>query len=286
MALERNNEEASSINRIFEIAKMNSKAVLIFGRLLVIIAVLCDMTIARPISDKTPDKSIRRQLQVTDSKIINESDKEDYDSHLANFLDYYPDYNTDLNGDYNYPGDDDDLLKTATNKKPDRFVPSDREENDGYPTDETPKNEMGTFLPIPMPTDFDSYDVNVTDGFISLAELVAVTGAKENVELAFKASDIDGDGRLTLEEFKEAPLMLQGETPYDIETLVNVERELFTDETAIGDLVRKLGIDDSGNHEMVERLKNTLAEVRQNEDDVESVIGKTLFTDDFETNGH
>lgn len=44
------------------------------------------------------------------------------------------------------------------------------------------------FVPLPIPTDFDSYDVD-RDGFISLMELIKVTGAKENSEQAFNDSD-------------------------------------------------------------------------------------------------
>ncbi|XP_046382021.2 coiled-coil domain-containing protein 1-like [Haliotis rufescens] len=68
------------------------------------------------------------------------------------------------------------------------------------------------FEPIPMPTDFDSYDRN-GDGFIDITELIEVTGAFENVAQAFKACDSDGNERIDRTEFRDAPWDLSGKPP-------------------------------------------------------------------------
>jgi Ca2+-binding EF-hand superfamily protein/Na+-transporting methylmalonyl-CoA/oxaloacetate decarboxylase gamma subunit len=81
------------------------------------------------------------------------------------------------------------------------------------------------FLPVPLPTDFRVYDVLYKDGFISLEELVNVTEAKENVELAFSASDKNGDGLLSEEEFNTAPWMLQGDPSLNDEEVKVLEQE-------------------------------------------------------------
>ncbi len=47
------------------------------------------------------------------------------------------------------------------------------------------------FRPVSVPQEFASYDVD-EDGLITLAELINVTGARENVHTAFKESDING----------------------------------------------------------------------------------------------
>lgn len=68
-----------------------------------------------------------------------------------------------------------------------------------------PRNANGDviedFKPIPLPTDFDSYDVDPKDGRIHLSELITVTGAVENVEEAFNASDTDS--KVTIKIFRE-----------------------------------------------------------------------------------
>ncbi|XP_046578364.1 uncharacterized protein LOC124286083 [Haliotis rubra] len=68
------------------------------------------------------------------------------------------------------------------------------------------------FEPIPMPTDFDSYDRD-GDGFIVMKELIEVTGAFENVAEAFKACDTNGDERIDRAEFRDAPWDLSGKRP-------------------------------------------------------------------------
>ena len=52
--------------------------------------------------------------------------------------------------------------------------------------------ETEVFYPVHMPTDFKSYDINNTDGYITLQELIDVTGASENVDEVFNACDKDG----------------------------------------------------------------------------------------------
>ncbi|XP_064603634.1 uncharacterized protein LOC135469045 [Liolophura sinensis] len=82
-----------------------------------------------------------------------------------------------------------------------------------------PRNANGDvieeFKPIPLPTDFDSYDVDPKDGRIHLSELITVTGAVENVEAAFNASDTDKDGVISLQEFMHAPWNLSGADEMD-----------------------------------------------------------------------
>ncbi|CAH1790718.1 unnamed protein product [Owenia fusiformis] len=135
---------------------------------------------------------------------------------------------------------------------------------------------IGKFTPIRMPTDFESYDINPTDGFVTLLELVAVTGAKENVQLAFKDSDIDGDGRLTRDEFLKAPMTLQGFVDYDIQELIKVENEIIKDEKVLKRLVKELE-DGSNDTDTVHELRKALEEQRQNEIEIEKEIGKKLY---------
>ena len=54
------------------------------------------------------------------------------------------------------------------------------------------EEDESMFHPVDMPTDFKSYDVINVDGYITLEELADVTGARENIQLAFNASDKDG----------------------------------------------------------------------------------------------
>ncbi|KAK6176253.1 hypothetical protein SNE40_014568 [Patella caerulea] len=73
-------------------------------------------------------------------------------------------------------------------------IDDDRDENkindqSETPSDVVPADEF-VFEPIRMPTHFKSYDSN-NDGFIEIKELVDVTGASENVQAAFEASDFD-----------------------------------------------------------------------------------------------
>ncbi len=56
-----------------------------------------------------------------------------------------------------------------------------------------PGIEEGSFEPVPMPFEFEVYDVKPRDGLISRAELTDITGAMENVDKAFEAADKDGN---------------------------------------------------------------------------------------------
>lgn len=69
--------------------------------------------------------------------------------------------------------------------------------------------DVGIFHPIPVPANFEAYDIEPKDAHISLEELVKVTGAKENVEESFYAADKDGDMTISRSEFLEAPWWLE-----------------------------------------------------------------------------
>ncbi len=56
-----------------------------------------------------------------------------------------------------------------------------------------PGIEEGPFEPVPMPFEFEIYDVKPRDGLVSRAELTDITGAMENVDKAFEAADKDGN---------------------------------------------------------------------------------------------
>jgi hypothetical protein len=62
-----------------------------------------------------------------------------------------------------------------------------------------------SFQPIPLPDKFAEYDVLERDGVITMEELVYVTGAVENARAAFKASDLNDDGVVDVQEFRKAP---------------------------------------------------------------------------------
>ena len=48
-----------------------------------------------------------------------------------------------------------------------------------------------------MSLSFQAYDVDPIDGKISLAELIKVTNAEENVGDSFYAADSNGDGEIS-----------------------------------------------------------------------------------------
>ncbi|XP_045165624.1 uncharacterized protein LOC123529379 [Mercenaria mercenaria] len=77
-----------------------------------------------------------------------------------------------------------------------------------------------SFKPLPFPVDYSLYDRN-GDARIDIKELVRVTGTAENVQAAFSASDLNGDGFVTEEEYKLKPW---GYNPGDV--IVNNEEEL------------------------------------------------------------
>ncbi|XP_074645780.1 uncharacterized protein LOC141902040 [Tubulanus polymorphus] len=81
-------------------------------------------------------------------------------------------------------------------------------------TAETDLEEEDEFQPISMPTEFRDYDKN-GDGFITLKELIAETGASENVGDAFAASDKNGDAKLDETEFHNAPWRLADQETAD-----------------------------------------------------------------------
>lgn len=64
-------------------------------------------------------------------------------------------------------------------------------------------SQQPAFQPVALPESFDDYDVN-GNGWISLAELLYVTGATEGATDAFNAADVDGDGRVDRDEFAVA----------------------------------------------------------------------------------
>ena len=61
--------------------------------------------------------------------------------------------------------------------------------------------EEEDFRPIYMPRDFSSFDIMPPDGFVSLQELVTVTGAEENAEQALADSDLNGIHVFNMEIF-------------------------------------------------------------------------------------
>jgi len=69
--------------------------------------------------------------------------------------------------------------------------------------------DVGVFHPIPVPSNFEAYDVEPTDGKISLSELIRVTKAEENVGDSFYAADTNGDGEISRTEFAAAPWWLE-----------------------------------------------------------------------------
>ncbi|XP_041348306.1 serine-aspartate repeat-containing protein F-like [Gigantopelta aegis] len=71
-----------------------------------------------------------------------------------------------------------------------------------------------SFEPIPMPTSFESYDINHDDA-IDKEELIKVTGAWENVDVVFAIADTDGDKKISRTEFYKAPLDLSGKVSGD-----------------------------------------------------------------------
>ena len=95
---------------------------------------------------------------------------------------------------------DDDILPTEGTTRP-QLIASDQEptiENSESSEEESHGTKKDTFHPVKMPTKFESYDVMPKDGFITLKELVNVTGARVNVRLAFNDSDKNGKTFVTI----------------------------------------------------------------------------------------
>lgn len=80
--------------------------------------------------------------------------------------------------------------------------------------------DVGVFHPIPVPSNFEAYDVDPSDGKISLSELMKVTKAEENVGDSFFAADKNADGEISRSEFAEAPWWLEVDKGDGISNLV------------------------------------------------------------------
>ncbi|XP_060563752.1 uncharacterized protein LOC132723104 [Ruditapes philippinarum] len=84
------------------------------------------------------------------------------------------------------------------------------------------KTVPGSFKPLPFPVNFSTYDLN-GDATIEIIELVRVTGTAENVHMAFSASDFNGDGFVTEEEYTRKPW---GYDPEDVILSDDIENYL------------------------------------------------------------
>lgn len=69
--------------------------------------------------------------------------------------------------------------------------------------------DVGVFHPIPVPSNFEAYDVNPRNDAITLFELKEVTKAEENIADSFLAADKNGDGLISRSEFLDAPWWLE-----------------------------------------------------------------------------
>ncbi|XP_067128983.1 aspartic and glutamic acid-rich protein-like [Centruroides vittatus] len=106
-----------------------------------------------------------------------------------------------------------------------------------YPVDKKATNqttEVKDFQPVPLPTDFGSYDLD-GNGYIDLKELAEVSETShEEAKKPFVDADDDDDDQISPSEFEKAPWSLQGkvedfrgEEDDNMEDILNDEEDMM-----------------------------------------------------------